>query len=213
MRKKRKSELADLMKFVEFTNLFKSVERLIWFKGVDTPERDGEHAFQLAIVCWFVNERSKIGLSTLLLIEYALVHDLVETYANDTPAFVKNGNGHVETPCRRDKEKREAIAMKRIQSEWGENFPTLVERMESYNAQTDEESRFVYAMDKLLAEINIALDGGRANIRLGVSIETMDLYKRPRVSRHPFVLELYEEHFKILMANRDMLFPTAKGPP
>lgn len=69
---KRKKEFLDLVKFVEFTNTFKFVERLIWFKGIDTPERDGEHSFQLAIVCWFVNERCKRRLNLLRIIAYSL---------------------------------------------------------------------------------------------------------------------------------------------
>ncbi len=206
---KRKKELLDLMKFVKFTNLFKSVERLIWFKGVDRRECDGEHTFQLAIVCWFVNERCKLGLDLQTIIEYALVHDLLETYAGDTPAFVDKGNG-TETPCREDKLLREALAMKRITQEWGKLFPTLIKRLESYEAQKDAESNFVYAMDKLLATLNIALDEGRTNHRLGLSLETVDLYKRPRIARHQLVLELYEEHFKMLLANRDTLFPLLK---
>jgi putative hydrolase of HD superfamily len=202
----RKKELLDLMKFVEFTNLFKAQERLIWFKGVDTCERDGEHAFQLAIVCWYANERFKLGLDIQRLIEYALVHDLVETYAKDTPAFVNNGNGG-ETPCRDDKRMREFFAMKRIKKLWRKTFPAMVHRLDAYDLQTDSESRFVYAMDKLLAQINITLDDGRTNFRLDTTLEAVDAYKRPRISRHPFVLELYDELFKTWLADPQKYFP------
>lgn len=206
MATRQKKELLDLMKFVEFTNLFKAQERLIWFKGVDTRERDGEHAFQLAIVCWYANDRCKLGLDVQRLIEYALVHDLVETYAKDTPAFVNNGNGS-ETPCRENKRTREMFAMKRIKKMWHKTFPAMVHRLESYDMQEDSESKFVYAMDKLLAQINITLDDGRTNFRLDTTLETVDAYKRPRISRHPYVLELYDELFKTWAANPEKYFP------
>lgn len=204
-RSKRARELSDILKFVDFTNQFKAVERLIWYKGVDRRECDGEHTFQLAIMAWFVNERCELGLNTHRLMEYALVHDLVETYANDTPAFVNNGNGP-EVPCRKEKLEREQHSEQRIQREWQETFPTLVQRITEYNAQADEESRFVYALDKLLSEMNIVRDGGRANHKLGLSLETLDLYKRPRIARHPVALELYEELYKTLLKERERLF-------
>ncbi len=206
-------QLADLMQFTEFINLFKSVERLIWFKGVDGRERDGEHVFQVAITCWFAIERFGLGLDPFKTMVYALVHDLVEAYADDTPAFRKNGDGCAETPCRIEKQARERASMERIRREWGEKFPSLVAHLDAYEAQADEESRFVYAMDKFVAEMNVVQDGGRANKLLGVDIETLDLYKRPRIARHPFVLALYEEHFKILLANRDTLFAKTEDPP
>lgn len=204
---RRKKELLDLMKFVEFTNLFKAQERLIWFKGVDTRERDGEHAFQLAIVCWYANDRFKLELDLQRLIEYALVHDLVETYAKDTPAFVNNGNGG-ETPCRDKKRVREIFAKKRIKKLWRKTFPAMVNRLETYDLQTDAESRFVYAMDKLLAQINITLDDGRTNFKLDTPLEIVDAYKRPRISKHSFVLELYDELFKAWLADPQKYFPT-----
>lgn len=211
-RKKRGKELSDILRFVDFTNTFKAVERLIWYKGVDRRECDGEHTYQLAMLGWFVNERCGLGLNTQRIIEYALVHDKPETYANDTPAFVNNGNG-AETPCRIAKQAREKASEERIKKEWGKVFPSLVKRMEEYNAQADEESRFVYALDKFLAQMNIARDGGRTNHKLGVSLETLDLYKRPRVARHPVVLELYEELFKTLLARKHQLFFCADKEP
>lgn len=211
MPSKRARELSDILEFVEFTNLFKAVERRIWYKGVDRPECDGEHAFQLAILGWFVNERCELGLDSLRIFKKALVHDLVETYAKDTPAFVFNGKGG-ETPCRIEKAAREKIAAKRIKKEWGRKFPSLIREMEEYDAQTDEESRYIYALDKLLAEMNIATDDGRTNHKLGVTLETLDLYKRPRIGRHAYVLKLYDELFKTLLARKDELFATIREP-
>lgn len=123
MRTKRAKELSDLIEFVEFTNLFRKVERLIWFKGVEGRERVGEHSFQLALVCWFVNERCELGLNTGLMIEYPIVHDIFETYAEDTPAFGTHYENGEPIPQRSDKAAREKAAERRIIREWGEKFP------------------------------------------------------------------------------------------
>lgn len=208
-----KQQLVELMDFTEFINLFKSIERLIWFKGVEGRERDGEHVFQVVITCWFAIERFGLELDTLKTMYYALVHDLVETYAGDTPAFIKNSNGCGETPCRIAKAERERKSMERIRAEWSDTFPSLIRYMDAYEAQADEESRFVYAMDKLVSEINVSQDDGRTNKLLGLDIKTLDLYKRPRIAKHPFVLKLYDAHFALLLRNQKQLFAETEVPP
>jgi hypothetical protein len=42
-------ELAELIRWVRFTNEFRRLERLIWFKGVKGRERNGEHCYQLCL--------------------------------------------------------------------------------------------------------------------------------------------------------------------
>jgi 5'-deoxynucleotidase YfbR-like HD superfamily hydrolase len=196
-----KKQLDELMDFIKFNNLFRSKPRLIHYKGVDGFERTGEHSYQLAMVCWFLNSRFNLGLDPLRLHTYALVHDKPETYDGDTPAFVLY-NGAPITPCRIKKAAKESVARARIRREWFELFPEMVESLEAYERQEDEESQFVYAVDKLIACANIRQDDNRTNILLKLGFETTDLYHRPRVSRHAFVLALYEEHFAQILAEQ-----------
>lgn len=205
MTESREKELADIVEFVKFTNLFRKIERTIWFKGVEGPERNGEHVFQLALVAWFVITRLKLPLQLALVIEYVIVHDLEETYAKDTPAHPHPDRE--EQPEHADKEERERSARKRIAEEWGSRFPELVQRMHRYALQSDEESRFVYALDKLLAQLNIYEDNGRTHRFLRVTRRESELYKRPRVSKHPAVAELYVELLRLYDSRPHMFYP------
>lgn len=212
MRPNRRLELSDLMQFNEFINAFRNIERLVWFKGVDGPERNGEHVFQLCLACWFVIQRCKLKLNLYRVFMAALVHDLVETYAKDTPAFGTHYPNGDPVPSHSDKMLRETEALKRIRREWGAKFPELVEVIDDYELKIDEECRFVYAMDKLMPVINICQDNGRSWHKLGVSMETHDLYKRPKVAQHPVVAELYEVLFEHMLKERDTLFPRTQEP-
>ncbi len=57
----------------------------------------------------------------------------------------------------------------------------------------DEESRFVYALDKFLSVLNIFEDSGRTNIELGITFDEQVAYKRPRIAQHSFLLSLYDK--------------------
>lgn len=126
-------DLEGLLQFVQFTNRFRQIERTIHYADVDTPERNGEHAFQLALVCWFVNARLEVGLDECRLMRIALVHDLVETYAGDTPAFADtDGCITGSTLNRKDKKQREQAALERIHAEWNDAFPEMLTFLRAY---------------------------------------------------------------------------------
>lgn len=199
-------QLKELIAFVNFINKFRAIERTIWFSGVEGPERDGEHSYQVAMVAWFMNARFALGLNTERLIMYTLVHDLVEVYAGDTPAFPDLfGYVQVQKLTHADKKERERLARTRIFQEWEAQFPEMIEAMQEYERQKDEESCFVYAMEKLLAEINIFQDEGKTWKRLCLSLRKVDAYKRPRVAKHLYVKALYEE-LQVLLRERPELF-------
>lgn len=200
-------ELAELIRWVRFTNEFRSIERLIWFKGVKGRERNGEHTYQLVLVAWYLVSRRAKHLDLLRVILYAIVHDLPEIYAQDTPAFAGRLGTYTEVPTHADKKQREEAALRRIDREWGGIVPDIVEKIRAYEAQDDKESRFVYALDKLIAEINIFEDGGRTDITLGVTLGEKVSYKRPRIERDPLILKYYDEILAFIATYRpDVLF-------
>ena len=75
-----------LLKVNRFANEFKAIERLIWYKGVDRRECNGEHTFQLMFEVWFLRELIAPHLSFEKIIKYAMVHDFPEKGAGETPA-------------------------------------------------------------------------------------------------------------------------------
>lgn len=208
--KKRHRELDEILPFITFTNIFRKGKREIWTKNERGRERTIAHTCQLALFCWAVNKRYNLGLDDAAVLKRALAHDIPETYGKDTPAFAPRGKKNVlHHDTKRDREKK---SRDRIEKEQGAFFPELIQNIDAYMAQDDEVSRFVSAMDKLLAILNVYLDGGRSWRILKVTIETMDLYKRPRIAAHAFVLEVYEALFARMSAEKKKLFAKSREP-
>lgn len=199
-------DVARLLGFVRFTNKFRRIQRLIWFKGMslEDRERNGEHAFQLALVAWYIRENHQPHLNSEKLLFYSLVHDLPETYAGDTPAFTDK-TGRFKPIPRSSKRAREQKALQRIKRDWKHDFPEMIAYLEWYEKQIDEESRFIYALDKFLSDLNIFEDKGRTNIELGVTFDEQVAYKRPRIAAHPFLLTMYDQ-FVAFCAQRPELY-------
>jgi 5'-deoxynucleotidase YfbR-like HD superfamily hydrolase len=143
-------------------------------------------------VAWFIQHRHLSHLDLLKVWKYCMVHDKPETYAGDVSAFPDKFGNH-DTGDSSKKEERERLALLRLRKEWGRTFPDFLENLIAYERQEDEESRFVYALDKFLAKLNIFEDSGRTNHLFGVTLEDEIARNRPRVARHPFVLKLYDE--------------------
>ena len=108
-------------------------------------ENDSEHSYNLAMAAWLIIAKDKLPLDTNLVIKYALVHDLVEVYAGDASALSDE-----ET---RDKAAKEAAALQRLkESELTAEFAAVSEQ---YEHLSDEESKFVYGLDKLMASFTV----------------------------------------------------------
>ncbi len=208
----REEQLTVLIKFVEFTNIFRAIERCIWFREIQGRERNGEHSFQIAFVAWFINDLLKLGLDVSSIIQYALVHDVVEIYAGDTSAFrdplMSKKAWLVQ---KKTKEMREAAALKRIEKEWGDVFPTMIESIHAYEMQINEESQLVYATDKLVSTINVFLDDGRTWKDLQTTLQEMDAYKGPRSRKHPDVGKLYDALLLLLKQDKSLFCKKQTG--
>src|SRR3989344_6781029 len=102
----------ELLRFVKLTQEFKAVRRMVILAKENREENDAEHSYQLATVAWYLISTQGLKLDLGLALRYALVHDLVEVYAGDTPAVQK---GYEET--KRTKQEREEKAALRLRKE------------------------------------------------------------------------------------------------
>lgn len=192
----------DLLKLNKFTNLFRATPRSIHFKGVEGWERNGEHSFQLGFMAKQINKRAGLGLDNAVLGDMADAHDLVETYAGDTPMFPNVFVGVDDQPNPEDKKAREEAAYVRIKEEFGEMFP-FVEDIRTYLDQANPEAVFLSALEKLIAVMNIFQDDGRSWRLLCVPIDEADRRHRERASKHEAVKEWYEEVIKLVWADAE----------
>lgn len=188
-----------LVRFIDFTLLFRSVERTILIKGKEHDENDAEHVCQLALAAWYLNDTQKLGLSSDKLLKLALAHDLVETYAGDVNVYEtgeKAKNKHVE----------EMKAFVRIKKEFPD-ATTLHEAIEEYEAQETDEAKCIKALDKIIPGINIFLDDGRYWKNDGISLEQMKEIVTPKAISYEPVAHFWHELIERLEHEHDEYFP------
>lgn len=191
-------KLAPLLEFVKFTHLFQKIDRVVLVNGEQEWENDSEHSFQLALTAWYIVEHANLDLDLGNVIRMALVHDLVEAYAGDT--FIYDKPKVLAT-----KEKREKEALERIKGNFP-SFSSLHQLIEEYEAKQTRESRFVYALDKLLPILNIYTDGGRTWHQEGITLNQLLGAKTDKISLSPEVVPFYKEMVAILRQHSSRLF-------
>lgn len=187
--KKEDTSINRVLDFSRLLNQFRLVERVVYINNKSRWENDIEHSYQLAMLAWYIASSRKFNLNFDLLIKYALVHDFVEVYAGDTYFMDK---AHAESKVARENDARE-----QIRSEFTE-FPDLYEAMISYEKKNDPESRFVYALDKVHAILNIYLCGNQLFKEKEVTAEMLYENKRTKVALSPDVAPYFEEIMKVI---------------
>lgn len=195
--KVRKS-LDNLLNFVRLTHLFQKVTRVVLVNGEERFENDSEHTFQLAMVAWYLVDHQPLNLNREKVIMLSLAHDLVEAYCGDTYTFADQS----VLDGKKEKEERAARLLK-------ENFPeffSLHNLIREYEERETAESRFVYALDKLLPVFNIYLDNGRTWQKEGISLEQLLANKTTKISLSPELVPYYEE-LVFLLKQDEGLFP------
>lgn len=142
-----------LSELQEFLLDLRNVDRVIYIPDTNTRENDVEHSYFLAMAAWYVAETCDLSFDHTKLLKYALVHDLPEAYAGDVSALASPDQ-------RESKQRREAEAMEVIRARFSNSFSGMVEVLECYEAQDDEESRFVKALDKIVPQTMIIMNEG-----------------------------------------------------
>lgn len=182
--------------FLKFLREFEKVERAV-YRPTDRKENDAEHSYQTTMMAWFLAHQFDLPLSTEKILQYALVHDLVEVYAGDTPVFSEK-NSH-------DKKERERGALEKIKDTLS-HFPELIDTIEQYEQKSDPESVFVYEIDKLIPAFNIYIDNGYGWNKLGVTLDQIKKEKVKKVKNTKELVNLLEELLDRLEKEREQLF-------
>lgn len=191
----------NLLRFIKLTQEFKAVKRKVILAKEDREENDAEHSYQLAIVAWYLISTQGLKLDLGLTLRYALVHDLVEVYAGDTPAFQKGYEKEKET-----KKQREEDAAKQLAKEFPE-FSQLHEFINAYELRVDEESKFIYALDKIVPIMNIYLDKGHSWKIHNISLDELIENKQDKVLLSKEVKKYFDEIVEMLRQDQATLFP------
>ena len=192
--------LQEILSFSAFLNKFREVERSMWFSYDRRKENDAEHSWQLSMLAWYVISQKKLPLSLEKVLQYCLIHDIPEIYAWDVAALRRSDEQQAL------KEERERQAMERIYHEFPQAHP-MWDRVEQYEKREDEESKFVYALDKIIPVINIYNDWGFWWKENAINLEKELLPpKNTKVHVSPVIKEIWDELVVLLREQESSLF-------
>jgi putative hydrolase of HD superfamily len=136
--------------------LFGKVERAILYPDKTTVETDTDHTVMLGLVATAYAARMAPHLDIGRIAEFALIHDLVEAYAGDTPTF----GLHAGDSLLKEKATREKEAFLQIERELGQELPYIPHMIHEYESLSSSEARFVKALDKCMPTIAHILNAG-----------------------------------------------------
>ena len=194
------TNLPKIFKFAELLNNFRDIKRGVLANGTDRFENDIEHVCMLTLMADYIISVENLDLDRAKVMRYCLAHDLVEIYAGDTYAYSKDKE-HVNS-----KKDRELVAYKRLVTEFPEHKEFL-KNIEGYEVRLDEESQFVYALDKLYPSLNIYLDNGNSWKKNKVGLSDVIAYKGEKMKFSPVVQKYWNELRELLEVNQHKLFP------
>lgn len=162
------------------------IDRRHYLIGSDRAEDDIEHSFSVALLCWYLQEKLTLKLDLSKVLKYAMVHDFAERYAGDVSTFASPAD-------RQKKVVQEAASVKRLAQEF-KGFPDMVQTIQNYDAKADEESLFVWTVDKMQSLILADLDNWRPHKKIKITYEAFaKKYREQLTICSPHCKEIFEE--------------------
>jgi len=193
-----KADITRLLELQQLLALFSQVERRTHrvHAGSYISENDTEHSYNLAMTAWYLAEWFP-DLDKNLLIQYALAHDLVEVHAGDT--YIYGTEDELAS-----KEAREADAIVTLKADWSD-FKDMNETIEAYESKTDAESKFIYALDKLMPIMLIYIHDGYTWKKEGVTVDMLYKAKIDKVKLSPEIYPYFEQLHALLLSRPDLI--------
>lgn len=186
-------ELQNVLSMMDIIGKFKNIRRKN-FVGNSNPRRfenDAEHSYELTLLAWFLISKHKLNLNIDKVIKYALVHDLVEVYAGDIDPYMYSNSSEML----KVKKINEEIALKRLELELHDT-PDLLNSLKEYEKMSDEESKFIYVLDKVACQFGIVYIDKRNMNDCGVSLATGENVKNTKMNKSKDLTMLYDEVFQ-----------------
>lgn len=170
-------------------------------------ENVSEHSHMLSLIGATLADEYFPLLDSGLVAKYANVHDLVEAYVGDTPAYDLSVNDL------QAKAEREDAGLRQLSYEYSTTAPSFVGLVRDYDAQQDPESRFVRMLDKLLTVCSQFPNGGIVSKEFCGKRSVHEQMIHAQIARHmkkypdqKVILDLYKELATFL---EDMIWPEA----
>lgn len=124
-------------------------------------ETDSHHSFTLSLIAYELARAYAPELDAEKVMAYGLVHDLPELISGDMPTLLASSEDLIQ----KKENDRQAVAALRVALQSAPHVMALVERYENC---ADEESKFVYWLDKTMTILTNFFDAGQNLHKLGV---------------------------------------------
>ena len=141
--------MTDLYAIMGKLEKFQAIGRKNYYPLNGRGDTDAEHSYSLAMAAWQIIIHDKLPLDLDLVIKYALVHDLVEVEAGDVFTFATKEE-------KAKQEEREIEALKKMKRD--PNWQEIAEYIERYEKREDEESKFIWGLEKILIPVSTLMN-------------------------------------------------------
>jgi uncharacterized UPF0160 family protein len=96
-------------------------------------------------------------------------------------------------------------AIKKIENRFS-NFKNLIRIIKKYEEKKDEESKFIYALDKIIPPIQIYLEDGKLWREKKISHEDLIKNKNSKIAQSKYVDKYWQEILERITKEKDGLF-------
>jgi 5'-deoxynucleotidase YfbR-like HD superfamily hydrolase len=189
-------------KILEFQKLLKDFNQVYRDLGsihkLDEDDNDVEHSFRVAMLCWMIAEEYKLKLDLNKVIKYALVHDLTEVYAGDMSIY-----SNYKQEDKEEKEHKSFLKLKK-------KFPkqkAMWKLLETYEKRKDEESKFVYIIEKLEPILVVILTENDHWIKRNITLENFIERKQRKIKHLDSFAQIFtKEILEYIQKNKKKYF-------
>lgn len=188
-----------VLDLVRLGQLFSETYRVTLNIDGKTFESDTDHTVTLSLVATYIATKYYPNLNIGQINNLCLVHDLVEAYAGDTDTFMMNFTPG--TSIQNDKKNREHAAMLKIEDQFKNDFPWLIEHINEYENLLSPEARFVKTVDKIMPKTTHVLNAGqyiknkKVNINEWVQVcqQQADVISKTYGSEFPEIVQIFRD--------------------
>lgn len=196
----------ELQKFVNFGKLlkkFNSIKRDLGSIHSDGHfDNDIEHSYRVAMLSWFIILEYKLKLDVDKVIKYALVHDFVEVFTGDLSIY-KDYN-------QATKEKNEHKSLLKLKKDYPKQ-KHVWNIINEYEKRSDDESRFVYVVEKLEPIIVVLLSEKDHWIKRNVSMEDFIDRKQRKIKDIKTFAQIFNKEMMDYLIKNKRKFFVKKG--
>ncbi len=189
-------KVLDFQKLLKkFNSIYRDIDSI---HNSDIPDNDVEHSYRVAMLCWFIVVEYKLKYDVNKILKYALLHDFVEIYAGDQSIY--------SNKSQKSKENKEHKSLLKIKKEFP-NLKSVWNIIDQYEKRKDEESKFVYLVEKLEPIFIVLLSENDHFLKRNVKFDDFFDRKQKKIKDLDIFAQIFnKETMEYLIKNKKKYF-------